>query len=134
LKLQPEAFIALGTLPPAEVPRALAAADVCLITSPYNEFFAYGTSPMKLFEYMFAGRAILASDLPSTREVVQHGDSAYLVPPSDVDALARALETLRNDPYLRAKLGEHAAEEAKKYTWQARAEIILGNISEKTFS
>jgi glycosyltransferase involved in cell wall biosynthesis len=125
LGLPPEDFVAVGTVPPKDVPRYLAAADVCLITSPQNEFFANETSPMKLFEYMMAGRAIIASDLPSTREVVRHGESAWLVPPSDVTALAEALRHLRDDVTLRRKLGAQAAMDALQYTWQARAERIL---------
>jgi glycosyltransferase involved in cell wall biosynthesis len=117
-------FVAVGSLPPTEVPRYLAAADVCLITSPPNEFFANETSPMKLFEYMAAGKAIIASDLPSTREVVRHRESAYLVPPSDVDALADALCLLRDDPALRKRLGEQAKQDVMAYTWLARAQHI----------
>ncbi len=118
-------FYAVGTVPPTDVPKYLAAADVCLITSPHNEFFAYETSPMKLFEYMMAGKAILASDLDSTREVVRHGVSAYLVPPSDIPALADALKILRDDPALRQQLGAHAAQTVLNYTWLARAQAIL---------
>ncbi|MCL4877557.1 MAG: glycosyltransferase family 4 protein [Anaerolineae bacterium] len=123
--MPPEDFFAVGTVPPIEVPKYLAAADVCLITSPQNEFFSNETSPMKLFEYMMAGRAILASDLPSTREVVQHGESAYLVPPSDVEALREALKLLRESPDLRQQLGHKAAQEVLNYTWLKRAESIL---------
>ena len=125
LGLSAEDFVAVGAVAPAEVPRFLAAADACLITSPRNEFFANETSPMKLFEYMMAGRAIIASDLPSTREVVTDGQSALLVPPSDVTALAEALRRLRDDADLRRKLGAQAAQDVLQYTWQARAERIL---------
>lgn len=125
LGLPPQNFVAVGTVPPTEVPRYLIAADVCLITSPKNEFFANETSPMKLFEYMMAGRAIIASDLPSTREVVAHGESAYLIPPSEVDALAKALQTLRDDPALRQKLGQQAKQIVARYTWVGRAQHIL---------
>lgn len=128
--LPPENFYAVGTVSPAEVPQYLMAADVCLITSPPNEFFSYETSPMKLFEYMMAGRAILASDLPSTREVVQHGLSAYLVPPSDVHALAEALQFLRDHPQIRQQLGQQAAREVQQYTWFARAQMILKHVEE----
>ncbi len=128
--LPPEDFYAVGTVPPTQVPQYLAAADVCLITSPPNEFFSYETSPMKLFEYMMAGRAILASDLPSTREVVQHGVSAYLVPPADVHALAEALQFLRDQPEFRRQLGQQAAREVQAYTWLARAQMILKHVAE----
>lgn len=125
LGLAPQQFIAVGTVPPDQIPRYLAAADVCLITSPHNEFFANETSPMKLFEYMMAGKAIVASDLPSTREVVQHDHSAYLIPPSDPEALAQALIALRDDLALRQRLGEAARQAVQAYTWQARAAHIL---------
>lgn len=128
--LPPEDFYAVGTVPPTDVPQHLAAADVCLITSPPNEFFSYETSPMKLFEYMMAGRAILASDLPSTREVVQHGLSAYLVPPADVHALAESLQFLRDHPQIRHQLGQQAAREVQAYTWLARAQMILKHVEE----
>lgn len=128
LGLPSDHFVAVGDVLPAEVPRYLAAADVCLITSPRNEFFAAETSPMKLFEYMMMGKAILASDLPSTREVVKHGESAYLVPPSDVEALAAALVALRDDPDLRERLGEGAKREVLAYTWLARADRILADM------
>jgi glycosyltransferase involved in cell wall biosynthesis len=124
--LHPADFMAQGSVPPSEVPRYLAAADVCLITSPQNEFFAHETSPMKLFEYMMAGRAIIASDLPSTREVVRHGQSAYLIPPSDSGALAAALNALRQNPDLRAALARQAQKEVLAYTWKERARRILG--------
>jgi glycosyltransferase involved in cell wall biosynthesis len=125
LGLPPDHFIAVGTVPPDHIPPYLAAADVCLITSPQNEFFANETSPMKLFEYMLAGKAIIASDLPSTREVVQHGHSAYLIPPSDPQGLAQALQTLHADPALRQRLGATAHQAALGYTWEARARHIL---------
>lgn len=125
LDLPSEHFHAVGSVPPAQVPRYLISADVCLITSPHNDFFANETSPMKLFEYMLAQRAILASDLPSTREVVTHGETAYLFPPSDVDALAQGLITLRDDAQLRHRLGKNAAQAVLHYTWQARAKTIL---------
>jgi glycosyltransferase involved in cell wall biosynthesis len=122
-------FIAVGTVPPTEVPHYLAAADVCLITSPRNEFFANETSPMKLFEYMRAGKAIIASELPSTCEVVEHGHSAYLIPPSDVEALRQALQTLKRDEALRHRLGHQAAVDVMEYTWENRAHRILDAVS-----
>ncbi|NJL93823.1 MAG: glycosyltransferase family 4 protein [Anaerolineae bacterium] len=123
--LPPEHFVAVGSVPPTTVPAYLALADLCIIASPRNEFFANETSPMKLFEYMMAGKAILASDLPSTREVVSHGENAYLVPPADASALAQALRTLHGDAALRARLGQAAAQRALEFTWQARAAQIL---------
>lgn len=119
-------LIYLGVVPPGEVPRCLAALDVCVMPSPEMPFFAYYASPLKLFEYMASGRPIVASDLPSTREIVTHGEHALLVPPGDPEALAAALCRLRDDPALGARLGAQARTLAQaRYTWGARAAGIL---------
>ena len=61
----------VGYVPPGEVPLWLAAADVLALPNSAGEAIsARYTSPLKLFEYMAAGRGIVASDLPSLREVL----------------------------------------------------------------
>lgn len=130
LDLPPDRFHALGHLPAADVPRALAAFDVNTMPFPWTEHFAYYASPIKLFEYMASGRAIVATDLPSTAEIVRDGETALLVPPSDVDALAAALGRLHDDAPLRDHLAENAHQLAyARYTWQARARAILDFIA-----
>ena len=83
------------------------------------------TSPLKLFEYMAAGRPIVASDLPSLREVLRHGDNAWLVQPDDPAALAQGIQHLLAEPALAARLAAQAQEEVQAYTWEQRAERIL---------
>ena len=119
-------FHALGQVPAAEVPRALAAFDVAAMPFPWTEHFAYYASPIKLFEYMASGRAILATDLPGIAEVVADGETALLVPPSDVETMAAALARLHDDPALRARLAESARRLVfARYTWAARAQAIV---------
>jgi glycosyltransferase involved in cell wall biosynthesis len=81
-------------------------------------------SPMKLFEYMACGRAILSSDLPVLREVLNEHNSV-LLPPDDVDAWTAAIRTLCADPAQRAQLGDRARQDASRYTWERRAEKVL---------
>jgi glycosyltransferase involved in cell wall biosynthesis len=128
LGLPAASFLSPGEVDPASVPAYLAAFDVCAMPFPWTPHFAYDASPLKLFEYMAVGAAIIASDLPAVAEVVQDGKSALLVPPGDVEALAAALGRLHGDPALRVRLGAAARAEAAHYTWEARARRILDAI------
>lgn len=122
-------FLYAGQVLPDKVPLYLAAFDVCAMPFPWTTHFAYYASPIKLFEYMAAGRAIVASDLPSTAEVVRDGETALLYPPSDVPTLTEALRQLRDDAGLRERLGAAAqAEVMAHYTWAARAQVIINHI------
>lgn len=119
-------FLNAGQVSAERVPLYLSAFNVCAMPFPWTEHFAYYASPMKLFEYMASGRAIVASDLPSTAEVVSHEVSALLYPPGDVDALTVAIRRLHTEPALREKLAHQAREDVlAHYTWDARARAIL---------
>jgi glycosyltransferase involved in cell wall biosynthesis len=123
-------FLYVGQVAPDRVPRILRTFDLCAMPFPWTPHFAYYASPIKLFEYMASGRAIVASDLPSIAEVVTDGESALLTPPSDVDALAEAIRRLRDDPALRQRLADNAhALVMESYTWDARAKAILKVLS-----
>lgn len=127
--LDERGFLYPGQVTPARVPLYLSAFDVCAMPFPWTEHFAYYASPIKLFEYMAARRAIVASNLPSTAEVVRDGESALLYPPGDSAALAAAITRLRDDPALRDRLAERAyAEVMAHYTWDARAAAILRKV------
>jgi glycosyltransferase involved in cell wall biosynthesis len=118
-------FLYAGQVAPDAVPLYLRAFDVCAMPHPFNPQFAYYTSPLKLFEYMAAERAIVASDLPAWADVVQNGKNALLVPPSDSHALAEAIQRLKDSPDLREKLGQAARKAVMEhYTWIARAKEI----------
>jgi len=129
--LPPEHFLFVGQVPPARVPLYIAAFDVCAMPFPFTEHFAYYASPLKLFEYMAVGGAIVASDLPAVAEVVRHGESALLTPPDDVPALRDALRAVYDDAELRDRLGAAAKQAAGHYAWSARASRILAVIREE---
>ena len=73
---------------------------------------------------MAAGRPIVASDLPSIREVLAHEVNALLVPPGDAAALARAIERLLADPVLASRLARAALDGVPEYSWDRRAERL----------
>ena len=117
-------------VPNSEVPRVIKACDICTIPWPWTEFSAYYTSPLKLFEYMAGGVPIVASDLPSIKEILRHDENAWLVPPGDPSALAEGINTLLTDQKRAQRLAQKAYEEVKGYTWETRAAQILELIRE----
>lgn len=119
-----------GTVPQARVKDELARADVVAVPYLHSGMTERHTSPLKAFEAMAAGRAIVSSDLPSAREVLAHEGNALLVPPGDPATLAAALERLLQDVALRERLARRAHEDAKRYSWDARA-LALGTLFEQ---
>lgn len=106
------------------------ACDVLLMPFPNLEHYAYYMSPLKMFEYMASGRPIIASDLPSVREILNK-ENAVLVPPEDAEALARAIEDLLNDPEKAERLAKRARKDVEAHTWEQRAEKIVRFINQK---
>ena len=114
-----------------EIPAWLAAFDLCL--SPHvpnvdgSPFFG---SPTKLFEYLASGRAVIASELGQLGELLEHERTAWLVPPGDAGALARAITTLAGRPELRAALGRAGREcVLRDHTWTAHVDRILERLA-----
>ena len=116
--------------PNSEVPYWIRACDVVTIPWAWTEFSAYFTSPLKLFEYMAASVPIVATDLPSIREIVSHGETAWLVSPGDPKALSDGISRLISDSDLRERLARQARLTADAYTWERRAAAILHGVSD----
>jgi glycosyltransferase involved in cell wall biosynthesis len=123
-----------GWVPPRAVPQLLARADVLVLPNPASAISTRSTSPLKLFEYLAAGRAIVASDLPSIREVLRHEIDSLLVAPGDAAALASAIRRLSQDEAFRLGLSRRALESAADYTWERRAERLESLFHEVTSS
>lgn len=112
-----------GLVPPPEVAGLLSGADVLVLPTVDTPYARY-TSPLKLFEYMAAGRPVVASDLPPLREVVEHGRTAFLVPPGDPQALAAGVRTLLDDPAAAQRMARAALDRVADYSWERRAERL----------
>jgi glycosyltransferase involved in cell wall biosynthesis len=85
-----------------EVPGFYARADVFCLPS-----FAEGL-PTVLMEAMAAGLPVVATNVNGTAELVEHGESGYVVAPARADLLADALEPLLRDARLRKRVGRAA--------------------------
>lgn len=110
-----------GLVSPPEVAPHLARAHVLVLPNLPTTISTHFTSPLKLFEYMAAGRAIVASDLPAIREVLRGGEQAVLVPPGDAAALAAAIDRLVSDPVQAGRLARAAFDAVEAYSWDRRA-------------
>ena len=113
-----------GMVQPTRVAERLAQSRILVLPNPESAISTLFTSPLKLFEYMAAGRAIVASDLPSIREVLTDGRNALLVKPGDAAALADAVRRLINDRALAQRLAHAAFQDVAQYTWSRRAERL----------
>jgi len=125
-----------GFIANEKLPAYQAAADILLM--PYRQKVAGSsggdissvTSPMKLFEYMACGRAILCSDLPVLHEVLSD-DLAVFYPPDDLPAMSAAFSRLLSNEKLRLSLAENTRREVVRYTWRSRMQAILHHFTEE---
>jgi glycosyltransferase involved in cell wall biosynthesis len=113
-----------GGVPYERVPKLLGIADVAV--APYPELRSeLWFSPLKLFEYMAASRAIVASNVGQIAEVIEDGYSGLLVKPGKVQDLGLAVIKLLRGQDLRTRLGQNARREAlQKYSWRCHAERL----------
>ena len=115
----------MDRVPTDQVPYWMRACDVVTIPWTWNEFSAYYTSPMKLFEYMAAGRCVVASRLGQIEEVIEDGHNGLLCQPDDAEALATALLRVRRNDALLRRLGVAARQcVEREYTWHKAAQTI----------
>jgi len=107
-----------GYVPPSEVAEWLSVADVAVLPYPPlpQELWF---SPLKLYEYMAAGKAIVATRAGQIEEVISDGVTGLLVEPGDVRGLEDALVQLLGDPDRRAELGRAAqAQAVRRHSWR----------------
>jgi glycosyltransferase involved in cell wall biosynthesis len=125
--------ILTGFVQNSRLPLYQAAADVLLM--PYTSSVSASSgqeiseiiNPMKMFEYMAAGRPIMTSSLPAIREVLDE-TRAVFCPPGDTAAWKAGILALAADPKRRATLAANARAEVEKYTWLKRARRALGGL------
>tara|TARA_B100001123_G_C15339802_1_gene1034364 strand:- start:4879 stop:6084 length:1206 start_codon:yes stop_codon:yes gene_type:complete len=115
-----------GYVPYEHISTYMAAADVLVIPNSGDyDISRFYTSPIKLFEYMAAKRPIVASNLPSLREIIVHDETALLVQPDNPISLAIAIQRLQSDSHLSSRLVDNATVLVSKHTWSGRSQRIL---------
>lgn len=122
-----------GFIENQKLPLYQAAGDVLLM--PYGRVIAGSSggnsadicSPMKMFEYMATGRAILCSDLPVFHEVLEDRFTTFCTA-EDLDSWTAGFDNLIQNPGKIQEMGRQAKEAAQQYNWKSRAQTILQNL------
>jgi glycosyltransferase involved in cell wall biosynthesis len=110
----------LGYLPEGRAWSVVCASDI-VVNPSYTEGL-----PTSVLEAALLGKAVLATDVGGTREIVTDGSGGLLVPPHDVEGLRVGLTRLLEDPDLRARLGHTAhAEAAGRFDWRESARRFI---------
>ena len=111
-----------GAVDHEAIPGLVAGFDIAL--QPAAVAYA---SPLKVFEYMAAGRAIVAPDQPNLREVLEDGRTAMLFDPAREGAMWEAIARLAADPALRTRIGAAARAEVlrRDLTWAGNARRVV---------
>jgi glycosyltransferase involved in cell wall biosynthesis len=130
-RVESENVLFTGFVPNQNLPLHQAAADILLM--PYSRSImgssgsadsAAVASPMKMFEYMAAGRAIVTANLPVIREVL-NVKNAVFCEPDEIGDWRLVIGALLEDENRRSMLGRQAQQDVQGYTWVARAQRIM---------
>ncbi|MFA6428761.1 MAG: glycosyltransferase family 4 protein [Candidatus Buchananbacteria bacterium] len=122
-------IIFLGHQPFSQIPRILQAADVLVLpNSAKSKISSQYTSPLKLFEYMATGRPIVASALPSIKEILNQ-DNSVLFEPDNAQALAEAIIKVLKDEAFSARIAKQSWLDVQGFSWTNRAKKIIATIS-----
>jgi glycosyltransferase involved in cell wall biosynthesis len=126
-----------GFVQPGATASFMKAFDIVL--APYQKSVSTGSgddtarwmSPLKVFEYMASGTAMIVSDMPVLREVLTHGQNALLCAPDSPDQWVAAINELRDKRH-RHQLAQQAITDFEQhYTWDSRARNILYSIEHR---
>ncbi|MGI8995330.1 MAG: glycosyltransferase family 4 protein [Pyrinomonadaceae bacterium] len=122
-----ERVVLTGFVEPTRVPHFLLRAKVGVCPLPGNhsvtsELF---TSPLKILELMAHGVPVVATDLPSVREILTHEQTGILAEPSNPQSLALALRRVLDNPAFAAQLRGKALAHVTAFSWQSRARRML---------
>jgi glycosyltransferase involved in cell wall biosynthesis len=113
-----------GHLPHEEVQQRLAAACIAVLPNRADPDSAF-TSPLKLFEYLATGCAVVSSDLPSIREILGEVDAAWAMP-GNATSLAAAISSLVRDPGRAAAMATSGFARVQPHSWAARSRRLSG--------
>lgn len=119
-----------GPVAPKLVPDAIAACDICVYPVPKSKhkFFSRDTSPLKLFEYLAAGKPIVCGDTAPVRDIVSK-DCVRFTEVGSATSLAGAIREVIDNPSDAKKRAKKGLSVVKKYTWEKRMKRIIASVT-----
>jgi glycosyltransferase involved in cell wall biosynthesis len=127
----PKNILFLGHKKYQEIPYWLKAADLLVLTgNKKSKISLFYTSPMKMFEYMASGTPILASNIPSFKDVLNK-ENSILIDFDNFKIAANKIKEILNNKELANKLANKSLEDVKRYTWNKRAKVIKNFIKNR---
>ena len=128
----PKQVVTLPRVRREDVAKLICSADVLLLPNKSGDTASErDTSPMKLFEYMASGVPIIASDVPSLREVLNEKNS-FLVPPNNPALLAGGMRNILSNSDEADARANAARKDVEAYTWDKRAENMLDFLKQRS--
>jgi len=117
----------LAPQPHHQIHETISRADICVAPLGLNDRnIVQGCCPIKVLEYMAAGRPIVASNIPVVREILRQDIDGLLFWPDNPQDLAVQIMTLLSDKVLAGRLADNAAEHARtSYTWHLARKRLL---------
>ncbi len=124
---QKKKVVFTGAVDPEEVPDLLATMDVAV--APYPALDNFYFSPLKLYEYMAMGLAVVASNIGQIQNVVKDAENGLLYEAGNVQSLADKLRELSSKPELRSSLARQARLTAERHSWDAALSKMLSTVN-----
>jgi len=116
--------ILLGYVSHKDVPKYLSIIDIAIAPYPKMEFFYF--SPLKIFEYMASGKAVVSSKIGQIGRIIKDGENGLLFEPDNKEELFSKVSQLIENEEMRKKLGGQArASVINNYTWKVNAKSIF---------
>lgn len=116
-----------GRQPHERVLELIGASDACVFPFPDAPELAH-IYPIKVYEYLAMGKAVVASDLPGVRTIISDGANGLLFKPGDAASLRDKLVLLLSSPSLCDRLQKAARPSVERFDWQAIHDRIVAQL------
>lgn len=117
-----DSVILTGYIPYEKLPDYLSVIDIGI--APYPTDIAFYYSPLKIYEYMAAGKPILATEIGQIAEIMRGQNIGMFINPENLLDLESKLRAIITDEKARIVMGENARKLAKQFSWDKNAKVI----------